>query len=269
MTETAQSNERCKKREPANENERGGLRPLPLLFPTASWSSYHPSDLDSSSYDEGSSKTFNSTIYSHSDNSCYDELSESEPTGASSRISTILSLVRGGDHQDVVHAPDGRSPQRAKRRRFAKSFRPWKPWRFSASRRSRTPERAHALLCLALSDPALSTAALLASEQTQKGPNAACDKEGKVSLPGRYPKRKICFRPRLASAAGNETTGSWQLTTIQHPMRFVKRLSAVRARERVRSPLFVYAARLGLHNSLCGVCRWLRRWVRSCAYPPR
>ncbi|CDI82784.1 hypothetical protein, conserved [Eimeria praecox] len=174
--EDMQSNERCKKKD-ANENDTGGLRPLPLLFPTASWSSYHPSDLDSS-YEEGSSKALHSSIYSHSENSAYEDGSEGDNTGASSRLSAILSLSRCGDH-DTGHSPEGNSPHPTQRRRLTVgSFKPWKPWNIGYSRRSRTPERVNALLYLALADPALSASALLATEeQTQRSLNDSCEKE--------------------------------------------------------------------------------------------
>ncbi|OEH75908.1 hypothetical protein cyc_05445 [Cyclospora cayetanensis] len=135
------------------------MRPLPLAFPTASWSSYHPSDLENS-YDDVSSKSYQFGSYSHSYESPSQGSSESSQTATFPRLATALSLPASVAPDTCW--PEGSRTQLKVRRSFWKSP---KPWKCAGGRERRNTTRANALLYLALTEPALSTSALLVTQQ--------------------------------------------------------------------------------------------------------
>lgn len=159
------------RKEEKDTQEGGGMQPLPLAFPTASWSSYHPSDLESS-YSDSSCKSLHSGTYSHTSESTYEDLSLSPDNDGSPRQSTILSL-RGTDTRQL---PYGKTTQLKSRCAFGKYPKHWRPWRLGASRENQIPERANAMLYLALTDPVLSTSVLLATDG--RTPRSLSEKEG-------------------------------------------------------------------------------------------
>ncbi|KAL8425736.1 hypothetical protein Efla_003114 [Eimeria flavescens] len=147
-------------------HQERGMQPLELFFPTETWSSHHLSDVD----------RINSVASSHSFRS-RDPAGQSTVTSreaansAESSRSQAEAALRGAAPGDLVRPADG----------FFSGLEEWwgrrrgrTPWGRLGGRESRRTARSHALLYLALTDPALSSTALLS---TDKPAQASCEAE--------------------------------------------------------------------------------------------
>lgn len=158
------------------ERENGSMRPLQLIFPTASWSSYHPSDMETS-HSEASSKSAPCPCYSQSAQSEYEGSFERGRSGDSLRPRASRP-VPGSALRGSRWSGGGMS---ARLKQCCNLWSRSTPWTLVGGRKTRNTARSHALLYLALADPVLSTSALLATEErTQGGFPTACATHGEL-----------------------------------------------------------------------------------------
>lgn len=156
------------------EREKRGAYPLQLAFPTASWSSYSPSSTEGS-YSDASCTSFSSPSYSETDQS---QCSSCELT-----CSVGSPEAYAGDREAASASHLCRSGGGKLRRlkRWCNVWRFFKPWKHLGSRESRRTARSHALLYLALTDPALSTSALFSTDKhAQQGFFNASGEQGEA-----------------------------------------------------------------------------------------